>query len=52
MMIDVTSSCPIMIYEIKIVKLLVVNQLCLVEAESEIDDVGADEQRWFSNEIM
>ena len=49
MMIDVTSSCPIMIYEIKNVKLLVVDLLCLFEAESEIDDVGASEQRWISN---
>jgi hypothetical protein len=40
------------IYEIQIVKLMVANQLCLLEAESEIDDVGAGEQRWISNEVM
>ena len=35
-MIDATPPCPIMIYDIKNDKLLIVNQLCLLEAESEI----------------
>ena len=58
-MIDATPPCPIMIYEIKIDNLFVVNQLCLLEAGSEIrlyrnwwttmdqqwNNIGAGEQR-------
>jgi hypothetical protein len=36
MMIDVTSPCPIMIYEIEIDELLIAHILCLLEAGFEI----------------
>ena len=49
--IDVTSPCPIMIYEIKIDNLFVVNQLCLLK-DPRYDYIGAVEQRWISNEII